>query len=100
MKYVVLSLFFVLSLVAGNLISVSTHDYFYDLKMKECEAIQGSEYRVSTEDVSHCYKIQVNKFWQYDLGYYAISNLIIIFFMIISLLFMLINDMVMGCGRF
>ena len=99
MKYVIISLCFVLSLLVGNLIGVSTYDYFYDLKMKECEAIQGSEYEVSTEDVSYCYKIQVNKLWQYDIGYYIGINIIIVllFFMIFLLVSM--SEMARDFGR-
>jgi len=100
MKYIILTLCFILSLLVANGIAISTHDYFYDIKMKECDAIQGSEYEVSTEDVSRCYKIKVNKFWQYDLGYYTIPNTMVIFLFMAIFLMIQINYMAADIGRF
>lgn len=90
----------VVILLASNIVAISTYDYFYDMKMEECDLILSSEYQVSTSSATTCYQIQVNKFWNYDVGYYTTANFLAIFSFAFLVLIISIRDLLLDLARY
>lgn len=87
---------FLLTLIISSVVSYSIHDYFYELKMKECDAIMSSDYQVSTDSVTECHKIDVNKFWNYDIGYWIAPMAISLMIAFLVIMIISLNDLTRG----
>ena len=55
-----------------------SYDYFDGIKEKKCSEIMSIEYMVGTDAVTNCIGYDINKFWDYTVGYYVIHNLLLI----------------------
>ena len=68
-KYVYMGMLISILIV---IVSIPLMFYFYDMKVVNCESITSSDYGVSTDDVTDCYKFYNFPFWNPCFLYYRV----------------------------
>lgn len=66
--------------------AVLNYNYFYNMKLKNCQSIVSSDYHVSTEDVSGCYRFYNYPFWEFTFYYYILWGILHIIIFAIQLM--------------
>jgi len=74
-----------LIIIVGCLLtSILSYNYFYNMKVTNCDDILNTDYQISTEDVASCIRFNNYPLWEFTFLYY------IVWFMFCSLLLVLV----------
>ena len=84
MKWVIFWLSILMCVLIGNLIAVSSYDYFWDLEEQRCEKVMQLDYGVATDKVSKCLSYEVSEFWEYTIMYYVLTHLLLLILLMIT----------------
>ena len=81
-----------LSICLGS--ALATQDYFYDMKVKNCNSILDLEYKVGTEGVKECLEFQNYPTYNFYVPHYLMWGFLWIWFLVLQIIiFMIMNDM-------
>ena len=84
MKGIIFWLSILICVLIGNLIAVSSYDYFWNLEEQRCEKIMQLDYDIATDKVSKCLSYEVSEFWEYTITYYVLTELIILILLMMT----------------